>query len=145
MQQKFCYYVTFYNYLYSLLTWIILSIPLGPRLVLTASESAFAAWMLLFLISSGFVFLDFINPPDPPVGFLAAAAAKVIFTSEKVFCISILLKFGIPKSKNFTSMIFSFVLPQVLISNVPTIYFLLEGQVYFCSPFSLNYLHIWLK
>merc|ERR1719318_446276 len=45
-----------------LASWIILSMPLGPRLVLTASDRALAAWMLLLRISSGLEFFDFMSP-----------------------------------------------------------------------------------
>merc|ERR1719384_1323624 len=59
-----------------LASWIILSMPRGPRLVLMASLRALAAWMLELLISSGFEFLDFISPwpePDLDAGPLPAA------------------------------------------------------------------------
>merc|ERR1719158_2468608 len=63
-----------------LASWIILSMPLGPKLVLMASERALAAMMLLFLISSGLEFLDFISPcpePDLAAGSLPGAVMMI--------------------------------------------------------------------
>jgi hypothetical protein len=57
--------------------------PRGPRLVLTASERAFAAWMLLRRISSGLEFLDFMSPPEPADFGPAAAIAILSFSGKK--------------------------------------------------------------
>ena len=45
-----------------LLSWIILSIPLGPREVRTTSATALAAWMLVLRMSSYLKFLFSLSP-----------------------------------------------------------------------------------
>ena len=61
-------------------SWIILSIPLGPKEVLMASDKALAAWMFDFRISMGFDFFWCIKPLLPLLCGLGAIFLKFVFS-----------------------------------------------------------------